>query len=79
MTGCWSVFRAIGTHPALCCEADVVAFWLLGRRIEARGTARRRPRYPDIVRARAPIGLGPAMDLAYKLIVTPPVLIDVKA
>ena len=63
----------------MCCEADVVAFWQLGRRIEAEGNGAVAPALPDIVRARAPIGLGSAMDLAYKLIATPPVLIDVKA
>jgi len=58
---------------------DVVAFWLPGRRIGAEGNGAVAPALPDIVRAATSDGLGPALDLAYKLIATPPVLIDVKA
>ncbi len=51
--------------------------WGGGSRRQGNGAAA--PALPDIVRARAPIGLGSALDLAYKPIATPPVLIDVKA
>jgi hypothetical protein len=78
-TDCWFVFPATGIHRASCCEVDVVAFRLPGRRIEAEGNGTVLPALPDIAQAATIDGLGAALDLAYKLIATPSVLIDVKA